>query len=540
MSKTKIKKILNFLITHLYWKNKIPFEIIFTDDFYFQNIIKRFKYFLFYHKNIYKLIITPIIIKYKTKLSSDKSTNKLIRNYLTVPHTQQNEKTILCILRLIYELEVEDYLVFQNILELAIHTDNLINKYWLVQNIETFAFWRTLKLPQNYYSLRKQLIKDICTNIIKSPPQLNNIKNKKKQLCIVTYLLGDSLKNSVQRILNMLTNNIDSSFFDISVVCLDSFFCKKDNVINITGWKNSTKIKLKSKALIKDSKIYYCNSQNIYKKLESSLDIIYKINPDLIIDISDEYSITSYFYSKDFTTLYIPLRGRVTSSYCTIYKTSDFKETIKQNKYFDNVLSNTKLVEWCFPEYIMKSDVQYTRKKFGLSENLFILISAGILPQNDIDFFTTLIHILDLNENFQWIIVGSSIPTFITTKYSKYFEEKKIIDWGYEKNLDSLYKICNVFINPNKTGGSGTIAIAAQQKLPIIISTFPCDAMRWIDKKYCIQNGYEGFALEILKLYQDKNYYNLQSEAFYDMVSKINNSKSKWTTFNQILKDSIK
>ena len=517
MPKQLIKKILLFIIIHFYWNNKIPLEIIFTDEYFFQNKIKKFNYFVFYHRQLYKFIISPIITKYKNTHSSTPFIDQIIKEYLTKQHEKQDERTSLCILRLIYEFETENNLLCNNALEIVSKTNNPVIKYWLIQNIETFIFWRTLTIPSNYYTLRKNWIKEFCLSIFdsKSLPVKKDRINGKKKLCIITYLLGDSLRNSAQRVLNMLTNNIDKSFFDISVVCLDSFFCREDNITNITFWKNSYSFKNKSKSLLhKDTKIYYCNSKSIISKMKSSLEIIYNINPDLIIDMSDEYSMTSYFYSKDFTTLYLPLRGRVTSSYCTIYKSSDYSETTKQNLYYNNVLSNTKIIEWSFPEYIMNSEKKYTRKEVKLPNDSFILVSAGALPQDDISFYSTMIEILDSNSDFLWIIIGTTIPKIFSDNYSKYFEEKRIIEWGFEDNLDSLYRICNVFVNPNKTGGSGTIAIAAQQKLPIVITTFPSDAMRWIKKENCL-SGYNQYKNEILKLYNDKNYYKNKSNLFF-------------------------
>ena len=545
MIKKLIKNILVFLVIHLYWNNKIPLEKIFSNDLFFQNKMKKYNYFVFYHKKIFKLIINPILNKYKTiNTESEILIHNIIITFLQTKHPELDEKTLICIYRILYELKIEDNLVFSNLFEIEQNTNDIILKYWLIQSIEIFAFWRTLTLPSDYYFKRKHELEIIANNLIPNKSIFHKSKQtnstSKKNICIVTYLLGSSLKNSVQRVLQMITDNIDSEIFDISIVCLDSFYCKKNSIANITDWGDSFKFKKQSKALLnKNIHIYYCNSNSIKKKIETSLGIIYNINPDLIIDISDEYSVSSFFYEQDFPTIYIPLRGRVTSSFCNIYKTSDYEETLKQNTYYNNILDKIKIVEWSFPEYVMKSNTTYTRKQFQLNDNSFIMVSAGILPPNDKKFFETMSTILDSNESFVWIIVGSKIPEYFTKQHNSYFQEKRIIEWGYEKNLDSLYRICDVFVNPNKTGGSGTIAIAAQQKLPIVLTDFPCDAMRWIKKENCISDGYDGFLKEINQLKQNNNYYLTKSKLFFDLVTIASDSKSKWDNFNQILKDSI-
>ena len=235
-------------------------------------------------------------------------------------------------------------------------------------------------------------------------------------------------------------------------------------------------------------------------------------------------------------TLYSPLRRRVTASFCTHYRTGEKEETERQNLFYKTIMQDVKIIEWSFPEYIMNSPNIYTRGQFSLKAEDFIIVSAGNLPPDDLLFYDTMIDILKSNSEFIWLLVGCEIPQYLEENAKELFSSKKIINWGYENSLNSLYALCNVFVSPDKTGGSGTIAIAAQQNLPLVISDYPSDARRWIKKENCLPNGYTKFKSEIIKLYSKKDYYLAQSKKYKRLVAEASDSKKIWKKFNDILK----
>ena len=87
------------------------------------------------------------------------------------------------------------------------------------------------------------------------------------------------------------------------------------------------------------------------------------------------------------------------------------------------------------------------------------------------------------------------------------FENKQIIEHGYEKNLSALCAVCDVVIRSNQTGGSGGTAIAANQGLPIIMTNFMCDASRWLGNDYSNIDNYHDLMQELLRLKNDNTYY---------------------------------
>ncbi len=533
-----IKEILKRIISFIYWDGDKTLHRIFSEDLYLQKKIRYFNYSILKNKKLSLLLINSIPTPEGKSL---KFLTKEIQTHYLKKHPIQSDETKMCLIRILYEKQLCDDIVFSELLNFAEETNNSEYRYWATQIADTFAFHRTISLPSSFYSRRKELFKTICIeNSINQPVKREAENTSKNRICILTYVMEPSLKNSSQRVLKMITDNLDQNEFDIYVLCIDSFTSKKYNILNYTGWKDSYKENKKISALLgKSIKTYYCRKKNPIDKIQEGIDKIYSINPDFIIDMTDEYSVGSYIYSKDFKTMYLPLRGKVTASYCTYYKASIPEETIAQSHKYLDILSNIQIINWSFPEYVLKPSHIYTREQFSFSKDDFLIASAGIIPANDYFFINTMLKTLDNNKNFKWIIIGSALSAGIKNRIEEYITNKKIIDWGYENDLAALYKICDIFVTPNKTGGSGTVAIAAQQKLPIVISNYPSDAIRWIKIQNTIQNGYDGFVTEIEKLASDSAYYTSKANLFFELVTQACDTKEKWLQFNSILKDLI-
>lgn len=538
----KIKSIIKKIILNLFWSGTDSVNFIFTKKDYFEKRAKFFNYICYKNKNAYRFIFLPLLnlrITDKEIENIKKAQDSFFKNF----YSSLNEQAQILLLRIMSELKIDDEKNIERFFEIAENTKNADVKYWITQSVDKIVFWNTLTLPKDFFIRRKVLFKNICdTYLLKKPSKLiNQNKEDKKTVCIVTYLMESTIRNSAQRVLLMFAENIDRTLFDVTILCLDSLYDRKSSIANVCGYKKSYKQHEKIEEMFKKTvSIYYCTKNGIKNKLQESLDTIYKINPDVILDMADEYSVTSFIYSQDFKTIYTPLRRRVTAQYCTHYIASAPAQTAEQSKIYCNILNGVKLQEWCFPEYKMPCNVTYTRKQYDLPDKNQILITTGIIPIHDTDFMDILINLLKDNSDISWIIVGlTELPIYLLNNAEELILNKQIINWGYEKNLPALYKICDIFVNPNRTGGSGAIAIAAQQNLPIVITDYPSDALRWIHAENTVTDGYEGFEKEILRLINDKSYYETQSKKFRTLVDDVCESEKIWNDFNKLLVDVV-
>ena len=111
----------------------------------------------------------------------------------------------------------------------------------------------------------------------------------------------------------------------------------------------------------------------------------------------------------------------------------------------------------------------------------------------------------------RWILVGGN-SRYIEEKYMDLLLNKKIIIWGYEKELTSFYPMCDVYWNPDRTGAAGSISRAMRCGLPIIITNFPSDILPYIGKENVIDGDYEACKEYAENLYTDREFYEEKSK----------------------------
>ena len=92
------------------------------------------------------------------------------------------------------------------------------------------------------------------------------------------------------------------------------------------------------------------------------------------------------------------------------------------------------------------------------------------------------------------------------------FENRQIMEWGYEKNLLSFYALCDIYWNPARMGAGGSIAGAMRCGLPIVTTDFPSDILPRIGRENVICGGYTECRKYVEKLFFDSALYKEKSE----------------------------
>lgn len=426
--------------------------------------------------------------------------------------------------------------ISEEILKFAFSTKNRTYRYWLTMDISKYTFMLHKGFYEAYYTDRKELFRKICEDY---NFKFNMIGDPKDSVCVICYLLDKTNKNSAQRVAEMYSNGLSSFFSQVDIVVLDTFspsLSEKRNLTTLYKRKKSKSFqKFTIKQFDKNVMIHYPKGRCFAEKMQYVLDVIGSINPRAIIDISDEYSPISFVYSKYIPTFYQPLRGYASSSYFN-YIFGEKKRYEACNKKFKSIDLNS-VIEFCFPEYVPPKTKGYTKKEIGFSDSSFIVVSIGN-SQNafDLDFIKAIIKVMEKYDDIVWVFVGHNYPVKIQEAYETFLKEKRIVFRGYEENLSGFCSACDVLLRGNISGGSGGTAIAAMQKLPIVMTDFLCDATRWIGSDYSNLHTYDDVANELEKLYLDHDYYLKRSAVSYERVMKVANSKEKWSELSEIIK----
>lgn len=415
-------------------------------------------------------------------------------------------------------------------------TSNKYYRYWMTMDMARMTFRLQKGFYSDYYIDRRSLLKKIAleSNLKINKPET---KEKQKKLCIVTYLLDDTIYNSTQRVAMMLEEGLKEYYDEIAIISLESFGISVKDYRKITTLlpfpRSIKKVKKIGKMFDEKVKVFYLKRKNYEEKFQEALDYIYSYNPTTILDMSDEYSVISYYYSKDFPTYYLPLRSNVSSSFFSKILVDKFSYNMLNEKY--KIIEEQKICQWIFPEYVPNKTISYERKKLGLLDNSFIIVTIGNNAIIDEKLAECMNDLLLNKKDIVWLLVGNNAPDFMHKRYQFLFKDKRIIEWGFEKNLASLCEVCNIHLRANNTGSSGATAIAAQQGLPIVMTNFICDSMRWLGYDYSNLTNWSQVIDEIMQLYTDKQYYIQKQKQVLDKVNKATNLDEKWKELYLIL-----
>ena len=483
----------------------------------------------FYYPMIYSLI---------EQCKKQKNVQK-IKNDLFDMLPLVNEKSRVVLLRLLVEAQITDDRIINEFVSIASETTDKELRYWMTMDVEKVAFLNNLTPYSSYYIKRRELFKKIsCENDLRTHCIDNRRNNsiKKSKLCVISYMIAPTIQNSVQRVAMMIVNGMKKYFSEIEVVTLDSFSAKSNCFIDsVRKYQESNSDIKKIKELFGDNVHVCCPEQGDFRHhMQYALDKIYEFDPEVIIDISDEFSPISYLYSKDYYTIYLPLRGYTSCSYFSVFLTGNMDVCEQVNKKYLSV-QKEKMISWVFPEYRPDFSKAFVRSRFGLNDDEFILVTVGNPSSYSNDFYDSVCQLLEEYKPIRWIIVGGDISDYVHEKYRKLIGDRKIIVWGFENKLAEFYHICDVFVNPNRVGSSGAIAIAAQQGLPIVTTNFPNDAMRWIGIENSVEGDYSVLMKKIVNLYSDKKYYKNQSELFQELVNSESDTEKIWGQLIEII-----
>ena len=156
----------------------------------------------------------------------------------------------------------------------------------------------------------------------------------------------------------------------------------------------------------------------------------------------------------------------------------------------------------------------YRREDYGIAEDAFIITTVGERLKNEltIEFVDCVCGFLIENPETVWILVGEKIGNYAKENYHELFENRQIMEWGYEKNLLSFYALCDIYWNPARMGAGGSIAGAMRCGLPIVTTDFPSDILPRIGRENVICGGYTECRTYVEKLFFDSALYKEKSE----------------------------
>lgn len=473
----------------------------------------------------------------------DLSNRTALKNEWLVIYSKANDREKILLTNMIYTIGIFDNDICRAIICSIPCLKNLNYRYWMTQNISKMTFFMQDGLYDEYFTDRRELIKKCAIDLKLDIPKVKQEAQKYEKLCIVAYLQSKTPMNSEQRLTVMTANRMSKYYDDILVIVLDCFVEGEDDdhkLCTIFKYKSARKDKDIIKQLFNCRvNIHFCNGRNYRKRFQNAIDVIYDYNPTDIIDLSDDYSIISYYYAKDYYTLNMLLRIGATSLFHSAVFWDDSGEISRMLNEKYHFAKDKEIINWGLPEVIPEDETTLNKNDFGIGEKSFVMLTLGHCSKFCSNIFIDeLCNFLKEYPDAVWLIVGDKIPDYLEYKFYDIVRKGQVISKPYEKHIVSLCSFCDILLRVDTTGGSGGTAIAAKQGLPIVMTNYYCDPLLWLGLHYSNIDNYTDLFKMVRELHNNADFYRLKQDEAKALVSKAEDTDEKWYRLYKYMKES--
>ncbi|WP_027624889.1 glycosyltransferase family 4 protein [Clostridium lundense] len=432
---------------------------------------------------------------------------------------------IVSLLAVIYP---ENSLICEYAMKIIINDKNNIKyHYEFLWQIISWICRQNLGIYDDYYLDITQVI-DKLANPIFNYIEKEKISFKKdiNNIAIVTdQLLG--IKHSPTKVIIDYAISIKKYYpkYNVKIFVEDNLYCKKIGEIipHIYSSYISQNLKSVHYDYIKNSgvEIYYCDvEKNKDEQVTDLLENISKFSPEIILTNSENSLVTRVLYNY-YKIVYMSTGGNYFSTKAHKYLCGNRDEVIRQNSRYLS-LNEGDIIQFNYGLNLdSKIRKQYLRKDFNLKENDFVMVTVGSRLNSEMDkeFIENICSFIKENPGSKWLIVGNSNINEMNMKYSDLIDNS-IIRVNFEDDLNAVYSLCDIYINPKRSGGGISIAMAMNMKLPIIIFSEESDGLMYVGKENAVGSTFDEYINEVTRLYLDVNYRKDKGKIMKEIVGR--------------------
>jgi glycosyltransferase involved in cell wall biosynthesis len=407
----------------------------------------------------------------------------------------------------------------------------------VILNIFSYQWNEKLKLSNKVYAqIREEIIK--LGKFFKKQARITVNRERDKSDTLKVAIHYDqllSLKHAPTLLALEMAKNLKKycKKCEVKIFVEDNFISSPDEIAFPYAYSSIASLRCKKihEEYLKGSniQIYYSNpSESKMERTKSIVNEINKFNPTVIYSTSDVSLAREILYPY-YPIVYQTHGGTNFSTLCDVYVLygNSQKEKLLYINNDINLIDENKI-------HVIEQPVSnknqakksYRKSDLGLKDDSFLMVTVGNRLNADLsgDFIDLIASFILEKDNVVWILVGPKKIPYVMNEYKNLIHNKKIIKIDYEEDLLSLYEICDVYINPVRNGGAGSVVIAMQSGIPSIVEKKSQDSVFVIGRENCVDNDKEAYINELEKLYSDIKYRKDKGE----LMKKIITNKQSW------------
>lgn len=333
--------------------------------------------------------------------------------------------------------------------------------YFLCHKIAYMELYQNKVLYKGLGPDRKALWKRVADQYCQDKKaELESAKRKEGHIAILVPLLTHPHISSVDMIYYTMANALCDQGKEVKVFVIPYAQKKSFGFLSVADgiFCDRTKQYMQANREVFDHrvKIEFIEEQEISSMLGTAVDKIMAFEPSCIIDITDQLCPVSCILYKYYPILYYAVRQCTMGTYFE-------KTTVGVFDYNEEVSLQKVTVPYL---YINKKEMyNYNRsERLDVPENSFVVVTVGERLSSEVDppLVEKMATLLKEKERMYWVLVGDDAVSKNLAGLDEQVH-KKIRIYTYEEDLAALYKLCDVFVNPDRAGGGFSMMFAMQQ-----------------------------------------------------------------------------
>ncbi len=469
--------------------------------------------------------------------------NQVLEEIKFLFYNCQSIKTKLVCAYILFFSNVGDTAIMEHIF-IKLDEYMLINPMWahyFIFNTLTIVIGKHPEYRYHNFYLDKKRIMSKISKLIYYNKSRKKLENKKKIAVACSVPLSGGNWH-ITKCIALLANHFNMREYKVAVFVESKVYSNKEFFIDTyfgNGCDISVYAQSNKKAFHQDIPIYYSEGNSMMEHTNDYVDKIIEYNPGNIIYFGADRTCATKILYDLFPIIYVPTvtEGSAACFHCLACQS--INSLLEIDIKYPWIDKKDRLIEYQSLDISAECKNVYTRSNKGWKNSEFIVVTVGNRLKTDFnnEYLDTVCQEIENNEGLKWVIVGSTAIPYINSNYKNLVEHKKIEYIKYEEDLKALYKIVDVYLNPDRVGGGLSIAWAMRSGLPVITLDSQSDGCAWVGKENSIKGNYSDLMHELRKLMHDKQYYEYKKEKMLE-ESKKWNSEAYINSFIEILNKS--
>lgn len=269
------------------------------------------------------------------------------------------------------------------------------------------------------------------------------------------------------------------------------------------------------------------------KEVMDLLETVKQWNPYCIIQIGGN-SICADLCSNYYPVITV---GTVPSSIMTSegqFMLKGSSVTDKDREYIQKLGFSENYLQYClFTSSYKEQTRHFTRQQYGIPQNVFTIVIVGARLDYEVnDSFIEEVLIPVMEQGVMPVFVGVFDAYHKKAKMYPLLQDKSVFV-GFVDDILAVDELCDVYVNPRRSGGGTSVVEAMAKKLPPVSLDYG-DVALGAGEEFCVVD-YSEMVERILRLRDDAEYYAKMSEKAYERMKYVTNSqKIFWEAFQRI------